>query len=418
MTDAIVLRDVSKRFVLHHDRPRSFQELMLKILGRNHSVRKEEFWALRNLNLTVESGETLGIIGSNGAGKSTLLKLVTRILQPTSGEISVNGRLTALLELGAGFHPDLTGRENTFLNGSILGLTAREMQEKLADIIAFAELERFIDVPLRHYSSGMQVRLGFAVAIHLDPEILLIDEVLAVGDEAFQEKCLERIDDLRRRGKTILFVSHNLEAVKELCSRILWIEAGGAAADGPAVETVERYREHVWREEARKLAQKGLQALPSSKAPRTEATGAEQTRWGTGEVEITAVRLLNSSGQPMQLLQSGESMTVQISYIVRERVPSLAFGIAVYRGDGLRCYGTNTEIEAIDLHELADEGTVYVDFPSMSLISGTYTLDIAIHDDRGHAYDYYHPYCSFVVRSHIQDMGVYRPAHRWRINEG
>lgn len=417
MTAAVVLKGVSKRFVLHHDRPRSFQELMLSVVGRSRNGSKEVFWAVRDLDLVVESGETLGLIGSNGAGKSTVLKLIARILQPTSGEISVNGRLTALLELGAGFHPDLTGLENIFLNGSILGLTSREMREKLDGIVAFAELERFIDMPLRHYSSGMKVRLGFAIATSLNPDILLIDEVLAVGDEAFQKKCLTRIDDFRRRGKTILFVSHDLESVKRLCHRALWIEAGFPARDGPAVETVERYREHIWEEEAKQLARKtlGPEGTGSSAPSSYASQGAEESHWGSGEALITGIRLLNRAGQPIQLLTSGEAASLEIHYELLKPVPSVVFGIAIYRSDGLRCYGTNTDIEAVDLKDLARIGQVRVDFPDLNLISGTYTLDVAIHDKRGRAYDYYHPYCSFSVRSHIQDVGVFRPAHRWHV---
>jgi len=412
MTSAIALHNVSKKFVLHRDRPRSFQELMLQVVGRNRRQSREEFWALRDLNLQVEQGETLGVIGSNGAGKSTLFKLINRILQPTSGEVVVNGRLTALLELGAGFHPDLTGRENVFLNGSILGLTAKEMRQRLDDIITFAELERFIDVPLRHYSSGMQVRLGFAVATSLDPDIMLIDEVLAVGDEAFQKKCLERIDHFRQRGKTILFVSHDLESVKRLCSRVLWLDAGLPAGDGPAVEIVERYRQHVWEEEAKLMASKAHPAVPAAGGV---AARAGKTHWGTGEVLITDVRLLDQTGQPIQLLQTGEPLTVEISYQMRDKVASSVFGISIYRSDGIWCYGTNTKIEAINLSNLPDQGVVCVEFPGLGLIPGTYTLDVAIHSSDGRAYDYYHPYCAFAMRSQIQDVGVYRPAHRWHI---
>jgi len=418
MTSAIALWNVSKKFVLHRDRPRSFQELMLHVVGRNHHQTREEFWALRDLNLRVEPGETLGVIGSNGAGKSTLFKLITRILEPTNGEVLVNGRLTALLELGAGFHPDLTGRENVFLNGSILGLTAREMRQRLDDIVSFAELERFIDVPLRHYSSGMQVRLGFAVATSLDPDIMLIDEVLAVGDEAFQKKCLERIDHFRQSGKTILFVSHDLESVKRLCTRALWLDAGLPAGDGPAVEIVERYRQHVWQEEAKLMA---ARAHPAGLATGGLTTGgaahAGKTHWGTGEVLITDVRLLDQAGQPVQLLQTGEPLTIEISYQMREKVIDSVFGIAIYRSDGLWCYGTNTKIEAIGLSNLPDQGLVCIEFPSLGLISGAYTLDVAIHSHDGRAYDYYHPYCAFAVRSQIQDVGVYRPTHRWRIDQ-
>ncbi|RLC75531.1 MAG: ABC transporter ATP-binding protein, partial [Chloroflexi bacterium] len=202
MSLAIRFENVSKKFNLHHERKRSFQELALGLFRRDNGSR-EEFWALRDVDFNVEQGETVGLIGPNGAGKSTALKLVSRIIEPTSGRIKVNGRVGALLELGAGFHPDLTGRENIYLNGSILGLGRAEIERKLDDIIAFAELERFIDVPVKHYSSGMYVRLGFSVAVHTDPEVLLVDEVLAVGDAAFQRKCLERIDRMRSEGVTV-----------------------------------------------------------------------------------------------------------------------------------------------------------------------------------------------------------------------
>jgi len=373
------------------------------------------------VDLAVESGETLGLVGANGAGKSTLLKLIARIIEPTCGSIAVHGRLTALLELGAGFHPDLSGRENIFLNGSILGLSTREMRKRFDNIVAFAELEQFIDVPLRHYSSGMQVRLGFAVATSLDPDILLIDEVLAVGDEAFQQKCLSRIDDFRRCGKTIVLVSHDLQSIKRLCNRALWIETAHPAADGPAAEIVERYRQYVWAVESRKLAEQtpdGQRTDPTcaSESP-GKAAQATTNRWGSGEVVVTGVRLLDRTDASIQLLQCGDALTVEIGYKVLQRMPSTVFGIAIYRKDGLWCYGTNTEIDGVSLEGLPEEGIVRLEFPSLGLIAGTYTLDVAIHDSQSRAYDYYHPYCAFQVRSHLQDVGVYRPAHRWSVKE-
>ncbi|MBC7233180.1 MAG: ABC transporter ATP-binding protein [Chloroflexi bacterium] len=409
----ICLQNVSKKFVIHHDRPRSFQELLIRTLGRNHNHSREEFWVLRDLDLEVEQGETLGIIGSNGAGKSTLLKLIAGIIQPTTGKITVKGRLAALLELGAGFHPDLTGRENVFLSGSILGLTAHEMRSRFDEIVSFAELEKFIDMPLRYYSSGMQVRLGFSIAACLDPDILLIDEVLAVGDEAFQKKCLARIDEFCRSGKTILLVSHNLEAVKQLCSRVLWLETNQPAVEGPAVEMVEKYRLHVWEEEAKKRAHDAS----AHGSVDQDTQSVSKTRWGSGEIIVSDVRLINRAGVPVHWIQCGDPLTIEIHYHVQRAVPDVVFGIAIYRSDGLWCYGTNTEIDAVDLGPLADDGVVCVDFPSLGLIAGEYSLDVALHDSDGHAYDYWHPYCAFSVRSHIQDVGVYRPAHQWRIGE-
>ena len=419
MDAAIAVQGVSKKFMLRHDRPRSFQELLIQAVGKNHNHSREEFWALRDVDLVVEQGETLGLVGANGAGKSTLLKLIARIIEPTRGSIAVNGRLTALLELGAGFHPDLSGRENIFLNGSILGLSTREMRSRFDEIVAFAELEQFIDVPLRHYSSGMQVRLGFAVTTSLDPDVLLIDEVLAVGDEAFQKKCLSRIEDFRRCGKTIVLVSHDLQSIKRLCSRALWIETAHPAADGPATEIVERYRRHVWAKEARKLAEQtsGGRRTDAVCATAPSERGAQGTNahWGSGEVVITGVRMLDAAAAAVQLLQCGDAVTVEIEYKVLRRMPGTVFGIAIYRNDGLWCYGTNTEIDGVCLEGLPDKGVVRVDFQSLGLIAGTYTLDVAIHDSQNRAYDYYHPYCTFQVRSLLQDVGVYRPAHHWRV---
>ena len=239
MTTAIHFENVSKRFMLQHERPRSFQEVFVHRFRR---ASKSEFWALRNVSFEVKQGETVGLIGANGSGKSTVLKLTSRIIEPTSGRITVSGRLSALLELGAGFHPDLTGRENIYLNGSILGLSRRDMARKFDDIVAFADLGQFIDMPVRSYSSGMHMRLGFSVAIHVDPEILLVDEVLAVGDQAFQAKCFRKIEELQREGVTIVLVSHDLDEVNRLCDWVMWLANGELKALGPSVEVTARYR--------------------------------------------------------------------------------------------------------------------------------------------------------------------------------
>ncbi|MEW8959497.1 MAG: ABC transporter ATP-binding protein [Moorella sp. (in: firmicutes)] len=238
---AIEVKDVWKKFRLYHDKAYSLKERVL-FWGRS---RAEDFWALKGINLSVAKGSTVGLIGRNGSGKSTLLKIISRILYPTRGEVKVNGRVSTLLELGAGFHPDFTGRENIFLNASILGLSRREIKERLNDIISFAELGDFIDNPVRNYSSGMYMRLGFAVAVHVDPEILLIDEVLAVGDLAFQEKCLARIKELQRNGTTIIFVTHSPKQVEELCDLAVWLDRGEVRMQGPAREVIVAYEEFL-----------------------------------------------------------------------------------------------------------------------------------------------------------------------------
>lgn len=240
---AVELTNIWKKFRVYHDRAYTLKERMIF----RHRNRADEFWALKGVSLEVPRGATVGLIGRNGSGKSTLLKIISRILYPTRGEVKVNGRVSTLLELGAGFHPDFTGRENIYLNASILGLTRKEIKERLDDIIAFAELGDFIDNPVRNYSSGMYMRLGFAVAVHVDPEILLIDEVLAVGDLAFQEKCLTRIRELQRQGVTIILVTHAPKQVEELCDLAVWLDRGEVKMQGAAREVARSYAEFVGR---------------------------------------------------------------------------------------------------------------------------------------------------------------------------
>jgi len=244
MSAAVSFDDVSKRFVLRHERAYTVLE---SVIGLVKPTRRstEEFWALREVSFEIVAGETFGIIGPNGAGKSTVLKLMARILEPTSGEVTVRGRISPLLELGAGFHPELTGRENVYLNAALFGVSQAEAQDRYDQIVEFSELRDFIDAPLKHYSSGMYMRLGFAVAANIIPDVLLVDEFLAVGDEAFQKKCLSKIEEFRREGRTIVFVSHSLRTVEDLCSRALWLDHGRVEAIGPTADVVERYLESV-----------------------------------------------------------------------------------------------------------------------------------------------------------------------------
>jgi lipopolysaccharide transport system ATP-binding protein len=236
---AVEFRDVSRRFVLHHERRSSFQDWFIGLIKPSGSA--EEFWALRDVSFGIRRGETIGIVGRNGAGKSTLLKLVTRILEPSSGKVIVNGRTYAMLELGAGFHPDLSGRDNIYLNGSLYGFNRKEMARRYEEIVRFAELERFVDTPVKHYSSGMYARLGFGIAVHMDPEILVIDEVLAVGDANFQQKCFQQLEVLKARGTTIIFVSHDADSVRSFCDRAALIVGGHLLDIGPADEVIDHY---------------------------------------------------------------------------------------------------------------------------------------------------------------------------------
>ncbi|NLS77762.1 MAG: ABC transporter ATP-binding protein [Chloroflexi bacterium] len=442
MTTAIQVEHVSKRFVLRTDRPRSLQELVVNGLHRSNHGHRQAFWALRDVSFTVKEGEALGLIGENGSGKSTMLKLIARILEPSSGAIATHGRVAALLELGAGFHPDLTGRDNIYLNGSILGISRREMALKFDEVVAFAELERFVDVPLKHYSSGMQVRLGFSIATCIDPEILLIDEVLSVGDEAFQHKCLDRINDFRAQGRTIVFVSHDLATVNELCDRAIWIEDGEVKGQGLTRRVVDQYLISVGQKENLQFAaqhEREVAEASQAEAPRVAAASAapvaaepaaqaapppeapapeeEPKHWGTGEIQITSVRLLGPDGQQTYLLRCGDPLTIEIAYTAHRAAEDVVFGVGIYRSDGLFCYGTNTDMEQLPISLAAGPGKALIRFPRFGFIEGTYSLDVAIHTAKGAAYDYYREYLTFAVRSRWQDMGVFRPAHRWHIGD-
>jgi len=375
---AIQFDRVSKKFILHRERARSFQELAVGLFRRNNRSR-EEFWALRDVSFTVEQGETVGIIGPNGAGKSTLLKLAARVIEPTSGRIAVRGRIGALLELGAGFHPDLTGRENIYLNASILGLSRAEIRRRLDDIIGFAELERFIDIPVKHYSSGMFVRLGFSVAVHIDPEILLVDEVLAVGDAAFQRKCMEKIGHLQQQSVTILFVSHDTDIVRSLCNRVLWLDEGHLVADSVAEAVVQRYLEHSW---ARS---------------RSTKLGRER-RWGTGKIRITRTQILDGEGYPRQQFRTGEKLVVEIHYWADQRVEQPVFGLAIHRNDGFYLTGPNTRFAGLSIPYVEGEGVVTYTIPSLPLLEGLYWISVSAHNwEETEMYDYHDRLYPFLV---------------------
>src|SRR5262249_6854583 len=295
MTNIIEFENVSKRFILHKDRQDTIQGRFAAMLRPR--AQGEEFWALRDISFRVDKGESLGLVGHNGAGKSTALKLMTRILEPTSGRVAMNGRIAALLELGSGFHPDLSGRENVFLNGSLLGFSRREMQARLPEIVDFAEIGDFIDMEVKHYSSGMYTRLAFAVATAVDPEILITDEVLAVGDEAFQRKCMDRIYRFRQMGKTIIFVSHALETVRTLCDHAVWLHHGQAKLVGTASDVIDAYLADVNRREQAQVGD-----------PAADGLG---TRHGTREAEFTRVELLDPAGQPQMVFQTHAPLTVR-----------------------------------------------------------------------------------------------------------
>lgn len=382
MNDAVLrFENVSKRFVFAPDRPSSLLESVIAFTRRGGRREKDELWAVRDVDFGVARGDNVGIIGRNGSGKSTLLKLATRIMRPTHGQVTTSGRISALLELGAGFHPDLTGRENIFLNGSVLGLSRVQVRERFDSIVAFSELADFIDMPVKHYSSGMYMRLGFSVAVHVDPDLLLVDEILAVGDQAFQEKCLNRIHDMRQSGVTIVMISHHLDTLRNMCSRLVWLDKGRMRDQGPTEEVAGRY-----------VAFMNAGAGPATTAP------VDFNRWGSRDVEITGVTLRDGRGDPRAEFRTGEVMQVEIAYRAARPVIAPEFGLIFHRADGLHLAGPNNRLGGADIDMVDGAGTVTYCVDRLPFLPGNYQISAAIHDSRRpHAYDYHDRAYAFQV---------------------
>jgi ABC-type polysaccharide/polyol phosphate transport system ATPase subunit len=390
----------------------------------------ETFCALNDVSLKVPKGSTFGVIGRNGSGKSTALKLVAGITKPTSGTVAVRGRISALIELGAGFHPEISGRENVYINGIMLGLTKREIDRRFDEIVEFAELRDFIDEPVKNYSSGMYMRLGFSVAVHVDPEVLLVDEVLAVGDEAFTHKCLDKFADFKRRGKTILLVTHSLNLVERFCDEAMWLDGGRNAAEGDSKRIVDAYVSKVQQDEEQFLASADVkaqqvsgavaQATPGADAapgqiagPTADVTQIGQGRWGSRVVEISQVGLLDLHGAAAHVFQSGDLMRVHLRVHATRPVDDCVFGVGIFNAGGLCVYGTNTEIEEFEPAVLSGDADVFLVFEALDLVEGTYKVDVAVHSRDGVPYDYHRLFYTFRIKSRTKDVGIYRPRHRW-----
>ncbi len=421
---AIEARDVTKLY-RRYAHQRQFQTLKSALLSGNLAaeLRPEEVLrAVDGVTLDVPRGATYGLIGRNGSGKSTLLKLIAGITKPTSGAVTVNGRVSALIELGAGFHPEISGRENIFINGVMLGLTKREITLRFDEIVEFAELDDVIDSPVKTYSSGMYIRLGFAVAINVDPDILLVDEVLAVGDEAFSLKCLDKFAEFKRRGKTILLVTHGLDFVERFCDEAAWIDSGRVRAEGDSRRIVATYRTDVAQGEEKVIASSEKKVLEKAGAPPKEGTAAEaapedmsraaEGRWGAGPVRIDRVTV-ERDGEEAHLFESGERMIIRLRYSTPKPLRDFVFGISIFNTLGVCCYGTNTDIERFQPLELAGDGEVLFTIDNLDLVAGTYKLDVAVHSITGLQYDYHRLLYTFRVKSDVRDTGIFRPRHDW-----
>ena len=384
-SSAVSVDGVSKRFRLYHEKNQYLKSTVL----RGKRAKYDEFWALKDISFEIPSGSSFGIIGSNGSGKSTLLKCLAGILTPDTGNITVRGRIAALLELGAGFHPEMSGRENIFLNGAILGMTQRELLRKMDSIIEFAGLEEFIDTPVKNYSSGMTVRLGFAIAINVDPEILIIDEVLAVGDSAFQQKCHEKIEEFKHDGRTIILVSHGLGEVAQLCQTVAWIEKGHLKAIGDGYDVVGEY-------------------LGEANDAAVRQTGEIGERWGTREVEIAGVEFLGLDKKPISSIRSGAPVTLRVNFQAHQQVPEIVVGFRISHLHGTNIWGTNTKRRSVHVGPVSGNGSIDIEMPEFPLLSGTYDLTIAISDaSEVHSFDHWEKGLRFdVSQGKIFDEGL------------
>ena len=389
---AVTVENVWKYFRLYHEKNQYLKSTLL----RGRRARYDEFWALKDVDFEIPFGSTFGIIGSNGSGKSTLLKCLAGILSPDKGSVSCNGRMAALLELGAGFHPDLSGRENIYLNGAILGMTRSEIDRKLEEIIDFSGLDKFVDTPVKNYSSGMVVRLGFAIATNVDPEILIIDEVLAVGDESFQHRCHEKIETFRQEGRTIILVSHGLMQVAQLCSTVAWLEKGVIQEIGPSYEVIGKYS-----------------GQSHDAEPKVEGELGE--RWGSHEAEITRAEFIDADGAPVHVLKTGEPISLQIDYTAHMPIKEPVFGIRITHLHGTNVWGSNTKRMGFQPATLNNSGTITLNIPDLPILAGTYDLTVALTDQHEtYEYDHWERRVRFdVVQYNSFDEGLIQIQANW-----
>lgn len=410
---AIDISGLYKKFKSYHNKETSLKYLVLNLLKGKRRHVHTEFWALKDISLHIQRGETVGFIGRNGSGKSTLMKLISRILYPDGGVITANGKISTLIELGAGFHPDLTGRENVYINASILGFSREEINRKFQDIVDFAGMEEFIDFPVKLYSSGMYVRLGFSVAINIDPDILLVDEVLAVGDEVFQKKCIQKIHEFKKQGKTIVFVSHDLHSVEQLCDRVFLLHNGRLVMDGAPVEAISEYHKLL-------VGAGGLHVRQGDDPDEIRPAGkGENKRWGNRAVEITDVRFFDGTGTETQFFKTGQPLIARICFNAASTVKKPVFGIAVYNEVGIHITGPNTRKHDFIIDEVSGRGYVEYEIPAAPFLAGTYLFTAAIYDFAGmQAYDHREQNWRFHVLETPEvpeRLGLIAIPARWRL---
>lgn len=392
---AIQVSSVSKNFRLYHERNRYIKAALL----RGRRARYEEFWALKDVSFEVQEGSTFGIIGSNGSGKSTMLKCLMGIYRPESGKIAVRGKIAGLLELGAGFHPELSGRENVFLNGAILGMSNKDITQQFDSIVEFAGLERFIDIPVKNFSSGMTVRLGFSIATHVEPEVLLIDEVLGVGDQAFQRKSSEKIEEFRRAGKTIIVVSHSLTTMRNICQEVIWLEKGALKLRGPSADVITAY-------------------TGESYSTHTERDANFRERWGTGEAQFNAIRLLNNDGVEVERINTLDSAIIELAITPQTILVAPIIKVSIAKIDGETVWSTTSQSALPPLRTLSEPCVMSVSLDQVPLLEGTYFISASCADSTGTAeYDHCQNWVRFDVhQQHLFEEGVVSIPSKWKMS--
>lgn len=420
---AIKVSGVHKKFKIYYDKGSSLKEKLLFSKRRRY----EDRWVLRGIDVEVKQGEAIGLVGENGCGKSTLLKMLSRIMYPDKGTIEVNGRVSSLIELGAGFHPDMSGRENIYTNAAIFGLTHKEIDERLDDIIEFSELEEYIDNPVRTYSSGMYMRLAFSVAINVDADVLLIDEILAVGDANFQAKCFKHLRKLKAKGVTIIIVTHDTTTVEKFCDRAYWIESGYIKSEGDSKTVVDEYL-HFMNDKLYDTMQRSETSVEKSEKSEPEdasdsdeipATDCGANHFGVRHIEITKGGFIDAAGNYTKLLKEGDDAVLQIEYRVNTPIDSYIFGMGIYTLENKCIYGTNTMLDGYridDLGEAGNTGRIRFFIKDNFLMTGTYILQLAIVDGNNIPEDYYHNYDIFDVVSKSRAIGTCLFKHDWQID--
>lgn len=422
--ELIELKNVCKSFKIYSDKANTLKERVLH--KKRNTYRQHE--VLKDISLTIHKGESVGLIGENGCGKSTLLKLMTKIYYPEKGSLQVNGRVSSLIELGAGFHPDLSGRENIYTNASIYGLSKHEIDQRLEEIIEFSELGEFIDSPVRTYSSGMYMRLAFSVAINVNAEILLIDEILAVGDTNFQAKCYKRLNRLKDQNVTIVIVTHDTSVVERFCNRAIWLKDGVIAHEGSPIITVDMYKKYMNDKQMESLRNAEAEA-DTNESPADEEQNSESqeesedsneidysaNRFGTKEVEILSAYFINNEGKKTNILKGGQKAQLFIEYKKHKQCRGYMFGLAFYSSDNVLLYGNNTNLDGIRLTDIPDRGVFTCEIEALNLLSGDYKLSVAVVDQNETPLDFIRHYSDFTVISDERSIGVMSVDHHWII---